>query len=99
MDHFSLKITWNLDELLFSTTKDKKLHQTEGEAETPKEPTPELATYSREGSHHTGISPRGARVWCPTSGTPTPGSCNREATPKTCGLENKAQDFGRHVNP
>lgn len=80
--------------------KIKGPHRTEGEAETLSQRThPNMATYNREGSHHTGISPQGARVWCATSGTPTPGSGTREATPKTFGLENKAQYFGRHINP
>lgn len=35
-------------------------------------------TQSREGSYQAGASPKGAKGWYPTPGTPTPGNCTRE---------------------
>lgn len=54
----------------------------EPEKQPWKNPTPSAATYSREGSRQIGTSPRGAKGWCPTSGTLVPEMSTRMISPQ-----------------
>lgn len=79
-EQFLLKRTWKLTEQLLHNKGHIKVGRQGRDMVLPLTITPSATTHRQEGRHKTRASPW-ARGSCPSSGTPTLGTCNGDMSP------------------